>query len=249
MRRSLVTFLIFLAAGFVGHPTGGQRVAAAPSTDAQRLRAARTHYEKAVSHYNLDEIEAALEEFREAYRFKPDPSFLFNIAQCYRKLGQREAAIDFYRKYVRASPDATNRAEAERRIAELKAQADDAARAPAADGSGAAASALAGAPAAVPGPAAAPVKPPASPPIDLSASPPAPSPSAASPSASLASSAAPAGAPAPAGSPAFYQRWWFWVAVGAVAAGATITAVALSSAAPSPYVGTIPPGTVQIPAN
>ena len=116
---------LIVAAGLVAHPAGGQRVAAAPSTDAQRLRAARTHYENAVSHYNLDEIEAALEEFREAYRFKPDPSFLFNIAQCYRKLGQREAAIDFYRKYVRASPDATNRAEAERRIAELKAQADE----------------------------------------------------------------------------------------------------------------------------
>ena len=127
---------------------------AAPS-DAQRLRAARTHYENAISHYNLDEIEAALEEFREAYRFKPDPSFLFNIAQCYRKLGQRDAAIDFYRKYVRASPDATNRAEAERRIAELKAQGEAAAAAPVGD------SPPAGAPVAVAAP------------IDLAASPPA----------------------------------------------------------------------------
>ena len=229
-----------MAAVFVGHPVGGRWVVAAASTDAQRLRAARTHYEKAVSHYNLDELEAALEEFREAYRFKPDPSLLFNIAQCYRKLGQRDAAIDFYRKYLRASPDAANRAEAERRIAELKAQSDDAARASvAADGS------VAGAPAAVPAAAATS--------IDLAAPPlgsPAASSSAAAPPAmALSSSASPVGAPAPAGPAAFYKRWWFWVALGAVAAGATITAVALSRPAPTPYAGTIPPGTVGIPTN
>jgi iron complex outermembrane receptor protein len=218
----------------------GRYVVAASSTDAQRLREARTHYEKAISHYNLDEFEPALEEFREAYRFKPDPSFLFNIAQCYRKLGQRDAAIDFYRKYVRASPDAANRAEAERRIAELKAQGDDAARAPAANG------------AVVAPPAATVVAP-----VDLSAPPPASSSPSAPPALSLASSASPTASlaasptsePASAGTPAFYKRWWFWVALGAVAAGATVAAVTLGSSAQTPYAGTIPPGTAHVPTN
>jgi tetratricopeptide (TPR) repeat protein len=228
VRQPLVTYLI-AAAVLVGQPVGGRRVLAAPSTDAQRLRDARTHYEKAISHYNLDEMQAALEEFREAYRFKPDPSFLFNIAQCYRKLGQRDAAIDFYRKYVRASPDAANRAEAERRIAELKAQSNGAARAPGTLGS------VASAPA-----------------IDLSpSSPPLPPPPASSspvaapsPSISLVSSP-----PPPNESPPYSQRWRFWVGLGVVVAAVTIGAVTLISPAPTPYAGSIPPGTVRVPPN
>ncbi|HEX4404496.1 MAG TPA: hypothetical protein VH560_06695 [Polyangia bacterium] len=90
--------------------------------DTARLREARAHYEQAVADYNLDEYAPALAEFREAYRIKPDPSFLFNIAQCHRKLGQNEAALDFYRKYLRTLPDAPNRADVEHMIAELHAK-------------------------------------------------------------------------------------------------------------------------------
>jgi tetratricopeptide (TPR) repeat protein len=90
--------------------------------DSARLREARAHYEQAVADYNLDEYAPALAEFREAYRIKPDPSFLFNIAQCHRKLGQNDAALDFYRKYLRNLPDAPNRADVERMIAELHAK-------------------------------------------------------------------------------------------------------------------------------
>jgi tetratricopeptide (TPR) repeat protein len=97
---------------------------AAPSAhaDPARLREARAHYEQAVAYYNLDEYAPALAEFREAYRIKPDPSFLFNIAQCHRKLGQTDAALDYYRKYLRNLPDAPNRADVERMVAELHAK-------------------------------------------------------------------------------------------------------------------------------
>jgi tetratricopeptide (TPR) repeat protein len=247
LHRWIATCLLVAGVGVAWQATGQRRAAAAgPNSEAQRLRAARTHYEKAVSHYNLDELEAALVEFREAYRAKPDPSFLFNIAQCHRKLGQRDAAIDFYRKYVRASPDAANRAEAERWIAELKARGDDAAASATADGSTLAAPAAAGT-----GPTA--VTPIDVPPSASSriAAPPAPaapvsaSPQSSSPALDLSSS----GHPEPAATPAFYQRWWFWTALGAVAVGATVTAFALGAKAPSPYAGNIPPGTVRVPNN
>ena len=242
LRRLFATCLL-LGAVVAGPATGARRALAAPVTEGQRLRAARQHYEQAVSHYNLDELEPALAEFREAYRFKPDPSFLFNIAQCHRKLGQREAAIDFYRKYVRASPDANNRAEAERWIAELKAHGDDPSGAASAEG----------APTAAPL-AARPDAPAAGAPIDAAApapsvlSPP-PAAMAPSPSAPLALGLASSDRVAPAPSPAVYRRWWFWAVLGAAAAGATVLAISLGSTPASPYAGNVAPGTARIPAN
>lgn len=45
-------------------------------------------------------------------------------------------------------------------------------------------------------------------------------------------------APAPAAAPArFYRRWWFWTAVGVVAAGATGTALLWRRAPPGPCAG------------
>jgi tetratricopeptide (TPR) repeat protein len=237
LRRLLATCLV-VAAVVAVQATSERRALAAPMTEGQRLRAARQHYEQAISHYNLDELEPALAEFREAYRFKPDPSLLFNIAQCHRKLGQREAAIDFYRKYVRASPDANNRAEAERWIAELKARSDEPAGAASADGATAA-----GTPAAPATSAAIDV--PASAPLVLSP-PPA---STAATSAPLALGVSSSDRAAPAATPPVYRRWWFWTALGAVAAGAAVIAVTLGSTPPSPYAGNIAPGTARVPTN
>ncbi len=234
--RRFVATCLAVAAVVAGPVMGDRRALAAPTTEGQRLRAARQHYEQAVSHYNLDEFEAALAEFREAYRVKPDSSFLFNIAQCYRKLGLRDAAIDFYRKYVRASPDANNRAEAERWIAELKGRGND----PPAS----AAATVAATPAA---PSAAPIDVPASAPPVLSPSPP---PASTTPvSTPLALGLSSSDRTAPATSPAIYRRWWFWTALGAVAAGAAVIAISLGSKPPSPYAGNVAPGTIHIPTN
>ena len=197
--------------------------AATAATDATRLREARAHYEQAVANYNLDEYAPALAEFREAYRLKPDPSFLFNIAQCHRKLGETNAALDFFRKYLRSLPDAPNRAEVERMVADLRARQAKAH-------------------------VAAPDVPP-------------PAPAASVPVAPLPSVAAPADAtppphvealvtttaPAPAAAPTpIYRRWWFWSALGVVAAGALIGAYAASRPAPQPYQGTLDPHALEV---
>ena len=83
---------------------------------------AKQHFEAGVSHFDLAEWEQALVEFKEAYRLKSDATFLYNIAQCHRKLGHVDDALTFYKTYLRRAPEAPNREEVERRIQELEAE-------------------------------------------------------------------------------------------------------------------------------
>ena len=82
---------------------------AAP-TDAEAAEAKR-YYGTASRAYDLAEYDQALRAFKEAYRLVGDPAFLFNIAQCHRKLGHPADAITFYKTYLRRAPNTTHRAE------------------------------------------------------------------------------------------------------------------------------------------
>ena len=94
-------------------------VAGRAHAGAETVSRAKALYESGTSHYNLNEFDDALHDFKEAYRVRPDPVFLFNIAQCYRQLGDPKAAASFYRSYRRELPDAPNRVEVDRLIAEM----------------------------------------------------------------------------------------------------------------------------------
>jgi tetratricopeptide (TPR) repeat protein len=198
-----------------------------------RVRAARAHYESGVAHYNLDEFAAALAEFTEAYRTKPDPSFLFNIAQCHRKLGDADAAVDFYHKYLRNLPDAPNRADVERLIAELRARQTEPSS-KAADGE--------------PQKELAPLDRGSFSPGIAPAAPAAPGPALIPPSSGRPSATATApnllATPAPPVKRAFYRQPVFWVAVGAIAATLAIGAL-LATSSDAPYVGSL--GTTHVP--
>lgn len=62
---------------------------------------AKMHYDRAMKAYNaLQDFRGALHEFQAAYVEKPDPAFLFNIAQCQRQLGAYEAAARSYRAFL-----------------------------------------------------------------------------------------------------------------------------------------------------
>lgn len=88
---------------------------------AQNKEAARTAFRRANQHYALGELPQALESFKEAYRAFEDPTFLFNIGQCQRRLGKTDEAIQSFRAYLRT--DAPDRAEAERLLEKLLEQA------------------------------------------------------------------------------------------------------------------------------
>jgi hypothetical protein len=82
---------------------------------------AKVHYEKGLALYQLGEYRRALDEFKEAHIAKPDPAFLYNIAQCFRQLGDAENALAFYRRYLSAAPQGSLRAEVEKRTQDLEA--------------------------------------------------------------------------------------------------------------------------------
>jgi tetratricopeptide (TPR) repeat protein len=79
--------------------------------------AAKAHYEAATRLYDIKEWARALDEYKAAYLSKPDPAFLFNIGQCYRRLGKQAQALEFYKEYLKkAPPDDPNRPNVEARI-------------------------------------------------------------------------------------------------------------------------------------
>ncbi len=70
-------------------------------------------------HFELAEYDAAITDFKEAFRISDEPGFLYNIAQAYRlKRDCREAAT-FYKTYLRRVPDAPNAAKIRDRITEM----------------------------------------------------------------------------------------------------------------------------------
>jgi tetratricopeptide (TPR) repeat protein len=82
---------------------------------------ARVHFDKGRAYFQVDEYRKAIEEFKAAHVEKPDPAFLYNIAECYRHLDEPQEALTYYRRFLKLTP-ANDRARpaVEKRIAELQ---------------------------------------------------------------------------------------------------------------------------------
>jgi tetratricopeptide (TPR) repeat protein len=92
---------------------------------------ARVHFERGRTFFEVDEYRKAIAEFKAAHIEKPDPAFLYNIAECHRRLGEVADALVFYRRFLATAPPGDKtRALVEQRIAELKAIAEDSKLAP-----------------------------------------------------------------------------------------------------------------------
>jgi tetratricopeptide (TPR) repeat protein len=100
-------------------------LAAAPArADDPKARAAFVAlYESATTHYDLGEFAESLKDLTAAFRLRRDPALLFNIAQCHRQLGNYGDAARTYRSFLREQPDAPNRPEVEKRIADMDREA------------------------------------------------------------------------------------------------------------------------------
>jgi hypothetical protein len=229
---------------FVLAARGG--VARAGGSSPDDAKQARTLYERAEKSFDVGKFADALADYQAAYEAKPLPGFLFNIAQCYRNMGNFERARFFFRRYLTVDPHAPNHRRVEELISEMSKQLD--AQAGAAATTTAAPSTAPppttapplpapGAPATAEAPAPAPVSsapppPTAAPPADVAPA----ADSAATPSVPLLTATAPP--PAPPRRPV-WKRWWFWTGVGAVVAGGVVAAIVLSGAR------TVTPGSLE----
>ena len=90
--------------------------------DDPATRTARRHFDKADKLFALGRFDEALEQYEKAFDAKPIPDFLFNIGQCYRNLGDYEAAIFSFRKFLTLDPETPRRAAVEQLIDELEAK-------------------------------------------------------------------------------------------------------------------------------
>ena len=93
-------------------------------SDPQLQRAMRA-YEAGQASYNMAKYEEALGHFQEAASLYGSPDFQYNIGLCYEKLDKFEEAVRAFETYLRAKPDANDRAQVEDRIVRLKERMEE----------------------------------------------------------------------------------------------------------------------------
>lgn len=104
-----------------------------PPPDA--VAAARTHLNRGHAHYDLQEWDEAIKDYKAGYLLDPRPEFLWAIAQSQRQSGDCKSAIGSYRAFLRTHPTPGQESAADARISECQ-NALDAKSAPAASASG-----------------------------------------------------------------------------------------------------------------
>ena len=86
----------------------------------ERTARAKALFEQGRAHVDLGDYAAATSEFEQAYVLRPLPIFLFNLAELAVYQNHREHALQLYGRYLQTERDPRERAQVERRIAELR---------------------------------------------------------------------------------------------------------------------------------
>ena len=94
------------------------------SAESESFKLAKAHYMAGAAHYRQGHYKEALREFRESYKLSNKAALLFNMSQCYERLGDLKAAIDLRKQYLDAMPHAPNRREVEQQIQSLQTRLD-----------------------------------------------------------------------------------------------------------------------------
>lgn len=147
---------LFLTAILIGLGLSSRAAAADSATEE-----ARQHFLKGQQLFDVGRWDEAAAEFEQAYAARNDPSFIYNMAQAYRRKGDAKRALDLYKNYLIRAPRSPQRPEVEERIANLQRQIEEAERA------GRSTAPVAPAPAPPPPPAPAAALPPGPPPAPV----------------------------------------------------------------------------------
>jgi tetratricopeptide (TPR) repeat protein len=99
--------------------------AARAENELEKKQQAKEHYERATRLYDVGKYGEAIAEYEQAYLLVEDAALLFNIGQAYRLWDRPEDAIRAYKNFLRRRPDASNRADVEKKIADLEKLVED----------------------------------------------------------------------------------------------------------------------------
>jgi tetratricopeptide (TPR) repeat protein len=99
----------------IASPTGEQ--------DSPRERSLELS-EQSASHYFRGDYRGAMSLLTQAYEIFPEPVLLYNMGRTAERLGETETALQAYRRYLAAEPQAENRSAVEGRISELQASSE-----------------------------------------------------------------------------------------------------------------------------
>lgn len=126
MHKALILLVGF--SFFVETTTYAQDVSPAPApapaeaVDPLDEAEARSHFDAGYAYFQEARYEDALREFDRAYELSPRPALLFNMSQCYERLGRLDEAIRYLERFIGASPPPSDRPFQERRLANLRAR-------------------------------------------------------------------------------------------------------------------------------
>lgn len=177
--------------------------AADKKADPRAEARAREHIQKGAAALRAGHYDEAMTEFEAGYAAVPLPGFILNMGHVQRQAGNLERARDYYRRFLELDPSSNQRAEVDKAIAEIDAVQ--------------------------PGKTSGRAPPRAAPPPRPNLALPAAQDDGEEPAALKALPSktvvtrSPDPAPAPTDDQPFYTRWWFWGAVGAVAAAGVVT--------------------------
>lgn len=108
--------VVFFGGFFGGSPTPGGGSLGLRAAYGQDFAAAGQHFASAQDAFAQGQFELAAKEFQIAYDITRDPAMLLNIGESWQRAGNGKKALEGYRAYLAAQPQAPDRAEVEGRI-------------------------------------------------------------------------------------------------------------------------------------
>jgi tetratricopeptide (TPR) repeat protein len=125
VRRSLLRpVLLASVVAFVATHAGAEPTSSPPAeveaADPGRVARARALFDEGVAAYAAGRYYDAIERFTETARLYPNQKLSFNIAKAYDNLGNRSAALRYYREYLRSSANPADGATVNARVEELE---------------------------------------------------------------------------------------------------------------------------------
>ena len=109
MRSLLVIPLLVAALGVLGAAPSVR--AEEPPPESANVELARAEYDLGAEAFAAGRFREAITHFEETNRLVPNPALAYNIALAYDSIGEVPSALRYYRDYLRALPNAEDRAE------------------------------------------------------------------------------------------------------------------------------------------